>query len=118
MLKQIPSEETPAQAHKKRQQQKNTRKARITSSYGSIKTQDRKKIIVSPKLQEQNFIEIRDQDGKLRRVCLRFIKYVKKGNKRNKRSAEEIGEMIHGLQEGIVCLEKQRQKLLWNKKKK
>lgn len=115
MLKQIPSEETPAQAHKKRQQQKNTRKARITSSSGSVKTQDRKKMIVSPKLQEQNFIEIRDQDGKLRRVCLRFIKYVKKSNKR---SAEEIGEMIHGLQEGIVCLEKQRQKLLWNKKKK
>jgi len=68
----------------------------------------------NPKRQKQYFAEIRDQNGKLKKICVRMVKFVKGGN----HSTQEISEMIHGLQESVVCLEKQRQKMMWGQKRK
>ena len=64
--------------------------------------------------QQQYFFEVKDQNGKLKKICIRLIKYVKG----EKHSTQEVSEMIHDLQESILCLEKQKKQILWSKKKK
>ncbi len=66
----------------------------------------------NPKSQRQCYVEVMDQNGKLKKVCIKFVRFVKEPEGH---SIKEIGEMIHNLQEGIICLEKKRRKVIWKK---
>ena len=51
----------------------------------------------------------------IKKVCVKLVNYV--SSSKNKKDERNISDMIHGLQKGIVCLEKQRMKVLFSKKK-
>jgi len=75
----------------------------------------KKKVLISPKLQQKYQHEARTEKSVLERICKKLLLSLK-GDKNL--SQQEIGELIHGLQKSILGLQRQRQRLLWQEQKK
>ncbi len=85
----------------------------------SVKSKDKKmrpeKKDISPKIRQKKDIEKNGVNKVLKRISLQLVKFAS-DNKGY--SSRQISDMVHDLQQGICCLEKKRQLMIWTAKRK
>lgn len=109
MLKLIPSEEPERINRIRREQQK-----KVTSVQKAVEGEQGRKGAIS-KIQQKIFYEISKDMGFVKNMCVKLVGFLKK---EEESSVEEISEMITSLRKSILCLERQRERIMRKEKDK
>jgi hypothetical protein len=111
MLKQIPNE-NPEEIRKNV-----ARKARrfISCNRGLSGRGLSANRVASVKIDEKKRAETKKDHGLIKNVCIRMIKFIQGPETHNK---EQISDLIYGMQRSVLSLERQRQRMLQQDRKK
>jgi hypothetical protein len=71
--------------------------------------------VASVKIDEKKRAETKKDHGLIKNVCIRMIKFVQGPETHNK---EQISDLIYGMQRSVLSLERQRQRMLQQDRKK